>query len=218
MALLGEMRLRTPGKSLEEATAALGKHWGWLLAIGIAYVVLGVVSLTVPWATTLGLTFALAGFFVASGILMMIHAIRTRREQGALIRFLQSILALALGAIMFWWPGLGMLGITLALSFYFLVDGALHWIFASAMAPGHARRWTYVSAITAFVLGVYIIMTFPISALWVPGILLGINFLTSGAGLIGLAFTTRKLNRAAQEVDTSRASPSGRFRPSEQPI
>lgn len=206
--------VRAPGLTLKDATASMGRHWGWMLAGGIAYVILGIVALSVPVASTVGLTYAIAAILVVSGVVNFIQAFKLRHEQGGLIRFLQSVLALAVGVFIFAYPGLGMLGLTIAMAFYFLVGSTMHWILAGAMAKGSPRGWLFVSAICSFVLGIYIIFTFPISALWVPGTLLGIEFLFSGASLIGLAFAARKLHKETYGADTHRMTSN--YRPTGQ--
>jgi hypothetical protein len=44
------------------------------------------------------------------------------------------------------------------------------------------------------------IATFPISALWVPGALLGIEFVIYGISMIGFSFGLRRLHHEAKQV------------------
>ncbi|MGZ3745081.1 MAG: HdeD family acid-resistance protein [Pseudobdellovibrionaceae bacterium] len=206
MAILNGIYFRTPGLSLDEATSVLGRNWGWMFAAGVAYICLGVFALLVPTASTIGLTFALACLFIATGIIQFVHAVKLRHEQGGVMRFLQSLLAIVAGVLIFLYPGIGMYGISLTLSFYFFIGAAMHWILAQAIAPGRARMWVYLSAIASFALGFYIVFTFPISALWVPGTLLGIEFLFSGTGLVGLAWAIRKLYRESKGLNEPQKS------------
>jgi uncharacterized membrane protein HdeD (DUF308 family) len=206
MAFSNRIFIKTPDLSLAEAATRLGQKWSWLFAAGLAYVGLGIVALMVPAASSLGLILVLGGFLVAGGIVHLIQAVQLRDKQGGLVRFLQSIVALAIGAFVLWHPGVGMLGITLALSFYFLVSAVMQWLLAWAMPMGSARGWFYMGVAVSFMFGVYIILTLPISAFWVPGTLLGIEFLFSGSGLIGLAIATRKLYRKSIGLDNKTSS------------
>src|SRR3981189_2246185 len=111
--MLNGIYFRTPGLSLDEATSVLGRYWGWMLAAGIAYICLGIFALTFPIASTIGLTFALACLFIATGIVQLIHGVKLRHEQGGVMRFLQSLLAIVAGVWIFLYPGIGMYGISL---------------------------------------------------------------------------------------------------------
>lgn len=173
----------------------LGRKWGWLLATGIVYIVLGIAAFSLPIASTVGLTFGLAILLLVGGIIHLIHAVELRHESGGAPRFFHSIVSIVAGFLMFRYPGGGMLGVAIALSFYFFVGAASQWILASAMRPHKGWGWGILGAAASFVLGVYIIVTFPFSALWVPGTLLGINLVFVGVSMIGFSFTARKAHR-----------------------
>ena len=190
---------RVPGLSVDDATAVLGRHWGWMLVAGLAYIALGIFAFAMPVASTFGITIAVAAIFLVNGVIQLVQAIRLREQQGGAMRFFQSILAIAAGALVLFYPGIGMLGISLTLSFYFFISGAFQWMLAAAMGPDRARFWIFANSIASFVLGLFIVFTFPISALWVPGTLLGIDLLIGGASLIGFAFECRRLNLVRQK-------------------
>ena len=185
---------KRPDISLEEATEHLGRNWVWVLLAGLALAVIGAIALMTPLVSTLGLTLALAGVFTASGVVQLVQAFKLREHQGALNRFLHALLALALGAVMLWIPEAGMLVISMMLSVYFFLNAIIGFMFAQTLAPQSARVWAYVNAAASFILGFYIVFTYPLSALWIPGTLLGIELVVTGAGLAGLAFSIRKLH------------------------
>ena len=201
---------RLPGHSLENATAFLGQHWGWVLFAGLSYIAVGIISLSIPVASTFGLTIVLAGLLAATGLIQFVHAIEVRHQQGAIMRFAQALLALAIALLVFVYPGLGMLGISFAIGAYFFLSGVSNWMFANVIHPASARFWAYLSSVVSLALGVYIVISFPMSALWVPGTLLGIEFIFNGTGLTGLAFAVRKMYREAHGV-------TGSWHPTHQP-
>ena len=88
----------------------LGQNWGWILFAGLSYILVGIVSLSIPVASTFGLTIVLAGLLAATGLVQFVHAIEVRHHHGATMRFAQAILALAIALLIFVYPGLGMLG------------------------------------------------------------------------------------------------------------
>ncbi len=98
---------------------------------------------------------------------------------------------------MFRYPDTGMLGISLALSFYFLLAATAKWIVYMSVRPAKGWGWGLASSMMSFALGVLIIVTFPFSALWVPGTLLGIDLIIAGAVMIGASFSVRKLTHGS---------------------
>jgi uncharacterized membrane protein HdeD (DUF308 family) len=183
----------------EVATARFGKNWQWILGAGIAYVSLGTIAILVPIASTMDLNFAVAGLLGVSSAIHLVEAVKWRHVEGVLVRFLLVLLPLVVGGIIFAYPGIGMLGIALSLGLYFLLGAALKWFLAEAMVSGTLRAWVFVGVAASFLLGIYILMTFPFSALWVPGLLLGIELLFGGTGVIGYALSVRKLYSNFQE-------------------
>jgi aquaporin Z len=179
----------------EKEIAALGQHWGWILATGIVYVLLGFWAISLPVASTVGLTIGLAAVLIVGGIVRLVQAIRLRHRHGMALRFFQSALAIVVGGLMLRYPSGGMMFIALSLSFYFFTSAVTQWIFFSAAKPYQGRWWGIASSIVSFILGVFIILTFPFSALWVPGTFLGIDLIFAGAGMMGFSFVGRKLHR-----------------------
>lgn len=175
----------------------LEQHRGWIAVIGLGYILLGVLAVALPVWSTVGLTFVLAGLFIAGGLVKFVQAMRLRHHLGSASRFFHSLLALVIGSFIAWRPNIGMLGISLTLSFYFFTAAILQWRFAHVMLKSSLRNWRYLSAISSFAIAVYIIVMFPLSALWVPGLLLGIGFLSEGAGLVGIAIALRQRDRPA---------------------
>lgn len=204
-----------PGIDAKDSTANLGRHWGWLMAIGVLSIPLGIIALVLPVATTMGMTLALGAVFIVSGIMKLIQATKLRHDQGAMMRFTHSILSILTGVILFLMPGIGILGIAMMLCFYFFVGAAVQWAHASAMAPKNMQFWGHFSAICSFLLGVYIVITFPFSALSVPGVLFGIELLITGINLIAFSMAVRKRHQSKHMGDhhapTSGLKHSGQY-------
>lgn len=177
--------------SLEDL-GSLGKNWKWLVATGVLYIILGVIAFSMPVASTIGLTFALGIILLIGGGFHLVHAFQLRHHHGAPTRFLQSAIAIITGALMLRYPGGGMLALAMALSFYFFVSAAAQWLLFISVYPHSGSAWGLVSSVISFLLGVFIVVTFPFSAVWVPGLLLGIDLLFGGAAMIALAMSIRQ--------------------------
>ena len=184
--------------NVSEPLSLVGKNWGWVLATGIAYVVLGLVAYSWPVASTVALTVMLGTLLVVSGVIQALHAIQLRKYSGAGWRILQSVVALGAGVLILRFPAGGMLAVAIALSLFLFVGATAKWILAAGMRPVRGWGWMFLSSLVSLVLAVYIVATFPVSALWVPGALLGIDLAFTGISLIGFAFNLRHVYKEAK--------------------
>jgi len=192
---------------LPEQLDRLARGWGWFLAAGIAYIILGVIAYGWPVASTVTLTFFLGMILIVGGIVHAIEAVRLKGETGSGSRAFQAVVGFAAGVLMLRYPGTGMMGITLALAFYFFSSAGTKGVVAFGMRPHKGWGWALFSAAVSFALGVYILASFPTSALWVPGFLLGVEFVVYGASLIGFSLNLKNVHGRVGEVKSIARGP-----------
>jgi uncharacterized membrane protein HdeD (DUF308 family) len=195
------------GSKLRAQLAPIGRDWGWLVVAGICFIALGVIAYAWPVLSTISLTIALGIVFAVGGLVRLIQAIRLWQHIGTGWRVFDAILSLAAGVVLLRYPASGMVGLTIAMIFYFFMSAVTKGSIAFATRPLPGSGWAFVSAIASLALGIYMIATFPVSALWVPGALLGIEFVVYGVSLIGVGFSFRKMHR---ELGQKRGIPGSR--------
>ncbi len=180
--------------------------WEWPIGIGIFLIILGIVALAAPIATSVALAWLVGVLFISSGIAQLIHAFRCARERGTTGRFLLSALSIAAGIVIMRNPFLGTIGITMVLAFYLLVGAVGKWFLASDMRPAKGWGLLFVSSMISLVLGILLIVTLPATSLIVPGIFLGVDFIFYGSSLITFAFIARKAMHRLTEFEQRRAA------------
>ena len=77
--------------------ASLRENWGWILATGITYLILGVIALSIPVVSTIGLSFALAVLLLIGGVIHLLHSFKLRHNRGGAVRYFQSAVAIVTG-------------------------------------------------------------------------------------------------------------------------
>ena len=87
--------------------------------------------------------------------------------------------------------GAGLLAITLLLLVYFMVEGISKVIFSLTIRPFPNWSWVLVSGIVSILVGLYLWASFPVTAIWLLGVLLGIQLICEGAALGYLAWQVR---------------------------
>lgn len=170
----------------------IGHHWLGICVTGILLILCGAAAFALPIASTLSVNFGLAALLTAGGVVWLFQAVRLRRRRGTVVRIVQSVLAILVGGMIFKYPSGGILSVSLALSFYFFISAAAQFLLATAMRPLPGWWWGYVAAATSFLLGLYIVVTFPFSALWIPGALVGVELVVAGVSLVAFAIQLRR--------------------------
>jgi uncharacterized membrane protein HdeD (DUF308 family) len=170
--------------------------WGWLLALGFALVVLGVIALyTAFWVTLITVEF-FAWLLVASGVLHVVHAFRTRPWGGFFMQLLIGLLQAAVGILVVMRPLTGALSLTLVMAVFFIVEGVFR-IGAAAALRLHSWGWQVLSGLLTLLLGLFVALGWPESGLWVIGMFVGIDLIFAGNALVMLALAARRLSPRA---------------------
>ena len=170
---------------------ALSRNWGWLLALGILMIILGVVAMAAPVVATIAIQVMLGWLLVISGIAEGIHAFMVKEWRGFLLELLSAVLYLGVGLLLLVDPLKGAVALTLILGVFLLVVGIFKIITALRVREHRGWGWLLASGIVSVVLGVMIWAQWPASGLWVIGLLVGIQLLFTGWSLVMLALVAR---------------------------
>ena len=198
------MSVESDGGVLEaqcDVMNTMQKSWGWILALGIVSVVLGMVALVVPMVVTLGMDLFIGCLLLIGGIAQLIHTFGSRGWDGPLLRILMGILSALAGVILLTRPLTGILTLTILLAAFFIVNGVFKIILALQLRPGGNWVWALVDGIVVLVLGVLIYAEWPQDAQWVIGLLVGIGLIFSGWTWVMLALGVRGMTQRPVSPD-----------------
>jgi uncharacterized membrane protein HdeD (DUF308 family) len=147
--------------------------------LGIVMIVAGLLVLGDVALATLVSTIVIAALAIVAGGFEIIHAFWTKGWGGFVWEILLGILYVAFGVILWSQPVMGALIITYILGLLLLVSGVVR-IFLSYRYWQEAGWIMLLSGIFGVIAGVIIIGRWPMSGLWVLGLLLGIDLLSHG--------------------------------------
>ena len=176
---------------------ALSKNWGWLLALGILMIILGVFAIGAPVVATIAVQFALGWILVIGGVAEGIHAFMAQGWRGFLLELLSAILYVVVGVLLLVNPVEGALALTVVLAVFLIVEGIFKIIMAMRVRDHRGWGWLLASGILSAILGVLIWAQWPASGLWVIGLLVGIQLLFTGWALVMLALAARAHRQAS---------------------
>ncbi len=179
-------------------TIALRKHWMAYLIEGVLLVILGAAAIVVPGWATLTVTIFLGWLFLFSGIFGLITSFWLREAPGFWWSLLSAVLGIVVGALLIGWPISGAVSLTLVLIAYFVMEG----IFCIMFGLEHKRLlsgrwgWLVLNGVIDLVLAGIVIYGFPGTAVWVLGLLVGIDLVFGGSALIALALAAHESKSA----------------------
>ena len=170
---------------------AVRERWGWFMALGILMVLLGMIAIGAPLTSGVAVNLIVGWLLVISGVAHGIHAFKASGWRGGLVQFLCALLYLGVGWMMITNPVAGLLALTVTVLVYFIASGIFKIILAFRVENLPQRGWVTVTGILSLVLAIYIGSQFPTSAMWVIGMLFGIEMMFSGWAFIMIAMAAR---------------------------
>lgn len=174
-------------------------QWWWLLLYGVLLAVCGTAALIFPSLTILTSFVAVVMLGVAliiAGIATIIASLWTGKWSGMLLQLLVGVLYTAVGFMIMDTPLLKSIeALTLFIAAFFLVVGGFR-IVASLTVRFPFWGWSLLNGLVTFLVGVIIYRLyqhFPPSAIWILGLLIGIEMLFNGWTWIMLALAIRNI-------------------------
>src|SRR5262249_28990712 len=162
-------------------------NWGWFLALGIFFIVGGVVAILEPLITGVFIAAIVGAAIAVVGILQIIQAWQIRSWGGFALQLIIGIV-LVLGGIDIWWnPIQGVITLTLFVALMFIIKGIFQVILGFRMRPHEGSGWIIAAGVTAVVAGVLILLQWPFSATYLIGTLAGISLIVSGWSYVMIA-------------------------------
>ncbi len=169
------------------------EHWGWMLAVGIFFVALGIAGLIFLPLVTVATVLFFGALAIAAGIFQLYNGIaHTKGWAARTINIVMALLYILFGVLAFWNPVMAAAAITLAMAAAFIAIGILR----IALAVKHKSElsywgWIAASGVITVFLGILIAVSWPGAALWFLGLYVSLDLLFSGATFIGLALAAR---------------------------
>jgi len=136
--------------------------------------------------------FFLGWLLIISGIVQGISLIDTRYVPHFWLQLVSVVLSVIVGVLFLRHPGEGLLVLTLLLIVYLMVEGISKVIFSLTIRPFPNWGWVLASGIVGIVLALYLWGSLPVTAVWLLGVLLGIQLICEGAALGYLAWQVRR--------------------------
>lgn len=171
---------------------ALKRSTAWVHAWGILMILLGILAICLPFASSIGAAVMVAWLIVLGGAFHLVFAFHSQSVGGKLWKVLVSILYIGFGTYLLLHPLIAVESLTLVLAAFFLAEGVLEIIFYFKIRPFHHSLWVLVDGLVTLLLGILIWLQWPASSVWAIGTLLGISLIFSGMSRFMLGLAARR--------------------------
>lgn len=165
----------------------LNKGSNGSLGVGIVLIILGILAIAVPAVSTIVTETWIALILASAGVSKLFYAFQTRDRGGFVWKLLLSVLYIATGLMLFFYPLTGVLTITLLLGSFLLTEGVFELILAFRLRPQQNWTWVLGDAVITLVLGAIIWFQWPFAARWLLGTLVGASVLSTGVSRLMLS-------------------------------
>lgn len=179
-------------------TAEVHKATGWLIALSILLILLGIFAIAMPTVASVTFTLVVGWILLTSGIVRVIQSFRSKPVRGFWLNLAVGIFYAIAGIYILLNPLLSTASLTLALGILFIAEGVYTLIQAFVgRSGGNHFWWLVLDGIVTLILGIMVINRWPLSALWLIGFYVGFSILLSGVSLLAVALGTRHELRKA---------------------
>jgi uncharacterized membrane protein HdeD (DUF308 family) len=165
---------------------------GWIIALGIVYVIAGFIALGSVVFATVVTVFVVGVMMLVGGAAEVINAFQVKSWGKFLLWLLLGVLYIIAGFVTFENPLFAAALLTLMLGFALVASGIMRIILAFGMKEGAPWVWVLLSGVVTLLLGLVILTHWPISGLYILGLLLGIDLIFAGTSWIGVGFGLRR--------------------------
>jgi uncharacterized membrane protein HdeD (DUF308 family) len=165
---------------------------GWIVALGVVYVIAGLIALGSVVFATVVTVFVVGIMMLVAGIAEVINAFQVKSWGKFLLWLLLGLLYIVAGFATFENPLFAAAVFTLVLGFALIASGVMRIVLAFGMKQETPWIWVAVSGVITLLLGLIIVVHWPVSGLYILGLFLGIDLVIAGVSWIGIGFGLRR--------------------------
>ena len=173
-------------------------NWHLFVVQGVVMTILGILAVIWPQVSTVAVDLYVGWMFFISGAVGVLGMFFAPTVSTFLWSLLTSALSLLVGVLLLWHPIEGATSLTLVLVAFFLVEGVFHIALSFSYRNAFPGSWGWMlaSGVTDLILVAIIMKSWPTSASWALGLVVGANLITSGLAILMVAIAARRIVNA----------------------
>jgi uncharacterized membrane protein HdeD (DUF308 family) len=165
---------------------------GWIVALGVVYLIAGIIALGSVVMATVVSVFIVGIMMLIAGVAEVINAFQIKSWGKFLLWLALGALYIVAGFITFENPLLAAALLTLLLGFTLIASGVMRIMLSLSMMHGTPWGWVLFSGAVTLAIGLIILVHWPVSSLYILGIFLGVDLVFAGVAWIGIGLGLRR--------------------------
>jgi len=179
--------LRAPGTIVKKAS-------GWLIAIGLVFIFLGILAVAEPLVAGLAIVFLVGWLLIIGGGAHFVAAFGGGGLWRVIVQVLIGIVYVAGGVYFLTHTLLGLGTLTLLLAGIILAEAVFEIVAYFQTRETGGSSWLLINAILTLLVGGLIWLHWPSSSVWAIGTLVGVNLLMTGISRVMFGMAARKFS------------------------
>jgi uncharacterized membrane protein HdeD (DUF308 family) len=177
------------------------RYWLWYLIEGVLLVVAGILAVIYPVISSVSVVVLLGWLLIVSGVLQGISLIGAGQVPHFWLQLISVILAVLVGVLFLRDPAQELLTITLLLIIFFMIEGISKIVFSLTIRPFPNWGGVLASGLVGILLSAVLWSSLPVTALWLIGLLIGIELISVGSAIAYLAWRVRRGSANGRATD-----------------
>ena len=148
-----------------------------LIFEGAIFIILGMLAVALPGISTFSFELLIGWLFILAGGFQFARCFKSLQTKEAFSSLLMAIIYIIFGILLLAYPLAGVISLTLFLTIFFIMDGVSKLFLGFQMRTNHRWGWLVTSGAISLFMALLIFLGWPSTALWIPGLLIGMSLL-----------------------------------------
>jgi len=157
---------------------------------GILLLIIGFISILLPELTSLTISFFIGWMLIIGSLISGYHVMKSYNSKW--IAWFKPFLLFSIGLLILYKPMTGVAAVGLMLVIYFLFDGFAGIMFGLELRPLKGWVWMMFNGLISIFIAFIFLIGWPISSLWLIGLLVGISLIIDGTAMIIIGSSIHK--------------------------
>jgi uncharacterized membrane protein HdeD (DUF308 family) len=170
---------------------SLGRSWGWVLAFGLATLLIGILVVMDPSSSVVFVAVVIGIEFVLSGIFHIVASFTSVGEGHRVWMILIGILSIAVGVFLIRHLNITLSILPVIVGIFWIVQGVMEFFAAVANKEMVSRGWNMLLGVVILIAGI-VVVSWPIHSIVALAWLTGLSLIFFGAMISMSAFQVKK--------------------------
>src|SRR5580692_7292108 len=157
------------------------------LVLSVVLIIFGVLAITLPMATSVGVVIVIGWLAVLDGIVQLVHAFQSKGVGHIAWKLLVAVVYFIAH------PVLATATFTLVLGIFLCAEGVADVVAYFATRKSGSSAWMLLDGVITLFLGFLIWNQCPVNSLWVIGTLVGVSMIMTGTTRLMMTLAVRRL-------------------------